>query len=145
MNVRPSVLLIQNNQVLLMQYCYGGHDVFALPGGNPDKGETLRETVARELLEELGVTVEVGKLLLCGDVLMPDGKKDVLHVVFLGEIIAGLPALNPAETSALALVWKPIADLHTLNLYPNVGRQIQEQQGSTRREPYVGRIDQAFF
>lgn len=31
-----------------------------LPGGRPDVGETERETLAREVREELGVDVEVG-------------------------------------------------------------------------------------
>ncbi|MGA0556047.1 NUDIX domain-containing protein [Larkinella sp. VNQ87] len=146
MKVRPAVLLIENNHVLLMHYRYGETDVYALPGGNPDKGETLEQTVVRELQEELGVDVEVGPLALAGEVILPEtGKDDVLHVVFTGQLIGGLPVLNPAETSALAVVWKPVRALDSLNLYPNVGPQIQDLLLSQKSPGYIGKINQTFF
>ncbi|MGV3559858.1 NUDIX domain-containing protein [Larkinella arboricola] len=145
MKVRPAMLLIENNHVLLMHYRYGETDVFGLPGGNPDKGETLNQTVIRELQEELGVEVEIGPVAFFGEVMMPESKEDVLHVLFLGQLIGGIPRLNPAETSALAVAWKPISELATLNLYPNVGRQIQSLFTSQNSPGYIGKIDQAFF
>jgi 8-oxo-dGTP diphosphatase len=124
MKVRPSIAIIENNQILLMQYRYGDTDVYNLPGGNVDKGETLMQTVVRELMEELGIEVEVGQMILSGDVIMPEGKEDVLHCVFEGKIIVGKPVLNPKETSALEAVWKPLVDLHELEMYPNVGKYL---------------------
>jgi 8-oxo-dGTP diphosphatase len=124
MKVRPSIALAENNKILLMRYRYGDTDVYNLPGGNVDKGETLTETVLRELMEELGIEVEVGKMILSGDVIMPERKEDVLHCVFEGKILAGKPILNPKETSALELVWMPLEDLNELEMYPNVGRYL---------------------
>jgi 8-oxo-dGTP diphosphatase len=124
MKVRPSIAIVENNHLLLMRYRYGDTDVYNLPGGNVDKGETLIETVVRELKEELGIEVEVGKMILSGDVIMPEGKEDVLHCVFEGKIIAGKPLLNPKETSALELVWMPLVDLDELEMYPNVGKYL---------------------
>jgi 8-oxo-dGTP diphosphatase len=150
MKVRPAVLLIENNHLLLLQYRYGETDVFALPGGNPDKGETLDLTVMRELQEELGIDVEVGPIAFVGEVILPEtvdsgAKDDVLHVVFLAQLIGGIPQLNPAETTALAVGWKPISELDGLNLYPNVGRQIQRWLTSQVNLEYIGKIDQTFF
>lgn len=149
MKVRPSALIwrIQNNQtdVLLMRYNYGGQDVFALPGGNPDRGEILTETVVREIREELGVSVDVGEMILAGEMLLTERNDDVLHVVFAARNLQGIPALNPAETSALELVWKPIADLTDLNLYPNVGARLQPWFTSATYLGYVGRIEQQYF
>ena len=52
MKVRPSALIwrrtASQTEVLLMRYSYGGQDVFALPGGNPARGEILPETIVRE-------------------------------------------------------------------------------------------------
>jgi 8-oxo-dGTP diphosphatase len=64
MNVRPSAIIILNESILTLRYCYGDTEVFALPGGNPDPGECLTEALARELDEELGVRAGNGFLRL---------------------------------------------------------------------------------
>ncbi len=152
MNVRPGVLLFNSAngaiqaEILLLRYNYNGQDVYALPGGNPDRGETLPATIIRELREELGITVAVGTMILCGEVLLAETKNDVLHTVFQGEITAGTPALNPAETTALEMVWRPFSDLETLNLYPNVGKEIHRWFMDDFPEPgYIGTIQQQYF
>ncbi|RIV27575.1 NUDIX hydrolase [Fibrisoma montanum] len=149
MKVRPSALIWRSTQlatdVLLMHYRYGGHDVFALPGGNPDRNETLPQTVTRELQEELGVTADVGTMVLAGEMLLSQRNDDVLHVVFAASNLQGEPVLNPAETSAIDLVWKPLDELDRLNLYPNVGLHIQRWFNSAIDLGYVGRIEQAYF
>ncbi|QJD78184.1 NUDIX domain-containing protein [Spirosoma rhododendri] len=149
MKVRPSALIwrVQDNktEVLLMRYNYGGQDVLALPGGNPDRGEILPETIVREIREELGVSVDVGEMILAGEMLLTERNDDVLHVVFAARNLQGTPALNPAETSALELVWQPIADLPHLNLYPNIGERLQSWFSSATYLGYVGRIEQQYF
>ena len=145
MKVRPSIAIFENNHLLLMQYRYGNTDVYNLPGGNVDKGETLTETVVRELMEELGIEVEVETMILSGDVIMPGGKEDVLHCVFEGKILSGKPILNPKQTSALSLVWMPLVDLHELEMYPNVGAELQRYYLKGRGIDYMGRIGQRWF
>jgi 8-oxo-dGTP diphosphatase len=140
MKVRPSVAIVENNQILLMRYRYGNTDVYNLAGGNVDKGETLASTVVRELQEELGINIELGEMLLTGDVIMPEGKEDVLHCVFRAKILNGKPELNPKETSALEVLWKPIEELHNLDMYPNVG--IELQKAISQGFEYIGKIRQ---
>lgn len=129
-----------------MHYQYNGHDVYALPGGNPDRGETLTQTLERELMEELGVEIRPDYMVVCGDVIHPERKDDTLHVVFSGEILAGEPTLNPQQTTALAIVWKPVDELLNLSLYPNVGDYLYSWLW-TDHEPwgYEGPINQPFF
>ncbi len=145
MKVRPSIAIVENNHLLLMQYRYGNADVYNLPGGNVDKGETLTETVVRELMEELGIEVGLKEMILLGDVIMPQEKEDVLHCVFEGKILSGKPVLNSNETSALAVVWMSLLDLHELEMYPNVGAQLQRFYLKGRGIDYVGRIGQKWF
>jgi 8-oxo-dGTP pyrophosphatase MutT (NUDIX family) len=40
-----------------------GHDTWNLPGGGIDDGEGLRQALAREIMEELGVVADIGPLL----------------------------------------------------------------------------------
>ena len=149
MKVRPAALIIRHHnghpEILLMHYRYGDADVFALPGGNPDRGETLPETVMREVQEELGISIMVGDMILAGEMLLSERADDVLHVVFVALNVQGEPVLNPAETSALAVEWMSIADLDKRNLYPNVGKTIQQWFDSITDLGYVGRIEQPYF
>ncbi|MBC8155370.1 MAG: NUDIX hydrolase [Bacteroidetes bacterium] len=152
MKVRPCVVLSRSaensseTEILLLHYRYGNEDVYALPGGNPDKGENLPETIRRELQEELGLTVQVGPMLFCGEVILPEVKNDVLHTVFEGQIAAGTPTLNPAETTALRVVWKPLHELEGLNLYPNIGAELCHWFMVDGAGPgYIGPIRQRYF
>ncbi len=146
MKVRPSAIIIEKNHVLLLRYNYNGNDVFALPGGNPDAGETLTQTVERELTEELGIEVETSGLLFVGEVLDNSHQKEaVLHCVFAAKIIAGIPTINPLQTTALEIVWKNIMTLHEYNLYPNIGDAIQDTMLMGHTAVYLSEIQQKHF
>ena len=149
MKVRPSALIWRKNnnliEVLLMRYSYGGQDVFALPGGSPDRGEILPETIIREVREELGISIEVGEMILAGEMLLSQRNEDVLHVVFAVRTFTGTPVLNPEETTALDISWKPVSELDQLNLYPNIGAKLMPWFSSASYLGYIGRIEQQYF
>lgn len=144
-NIRPAILIIENQQILTMQYNYGGQEVYNLPGGNLELGEYLNDALAREMQEELGIEVSVGEMILVGEVYFEARKKHTLHLLFEGKIKSGIPTLNPKETSALAIKWLNISDLDTVNLYPNLSTQMQEYLAGKLNNKYIGKIDQQWF
>jgi len=146
MIVRPSIIIYRDNKILLLKYNYNGTDVYGLPGGNPDPGETMKETLVRELKEELNIDIILGELVIAGEVISAENNKTTLHCVFRGVIVSGEPEINSDETTALEVVWKDISDLDKINMYPNVGEQIKVlvQQDEIIR-PYIGRIKQQWF
>jgi 8-oxo-dGTP diphosphatase len=144
MKVRPAVIIVKEETVLTMRYEYGENEVYALPGGNPDPDECLTEALRRELMEELGVTVEIGEMALCGEVLWGEMRKETLHMVFRAAIAEGTPALNPEETTALEMVWLPFTELEQKLMYPNVGKNIVQYIKGNLKSSYVGVIDQPY-
>ena len=142
MRCRPAIVLLENNHILLMKYQYGASFIHNFPGGNPDSGELFPETIVRECQEELGIDVEVGPMLLLGEVPESGKRETALHILFAGNIVGGIPRLQPQETTAQDLVWVPIADLPALHLYPNVGVELQDLLFTQAQGRYLGEIHQ---
>ena len=58
-----SAAIYREGRILLVRRARApGRDLFSLPGGVVEAGETLAEAVAREVLEETGLTVEPVRL-----------------------------------------------------------------------------------
>lgn len=56
---RVKVLLINSNNEILLGY---SHHTYQFPGGHVEDGETLLETVNREILEEVGIDLKITDL-----------------------------------------------------------------------------------
>jgi ADP-ribose pyrophosphatase YjhB (NUDIX family) len=144
MNVRPSAIILRNNSILTLCYCYGQTEVYALPGGNPDPGESLVQALARELQEELGIKAEVKEMVCCGEVIWPEIKKETLHIVFEADIYNQVPELNSGQTTAFRIAWLPMEELSQKQLYPNVGKEIIQYFSQNLTKPHIGVIDQPY-
>lgn len=145
MRCRPAVVIIENSHVLLMKYLYGDEFIFNFPGGNSEGEELFPETLARECQEELGIDVEIGKMLCIGQMSGNEQRKQALHVLFEGQIVSGIPTLQAHETTANELVWWPIAQLNQIRLYPNVGEVVQDYLITGKTGLYLGEIKQEWI
>lgn len=145
MKIRPAILIIENEKILTMQYNYGGQDVYNLPGGNLEFGEHLSNALAREMIEEMGIQVSIGDLMMVGEVHALAQQKQTFHFIFEGKIIEGTPILNPKETSAIAIKWLDINDLKLVNLYPNISEKLLLYLAGNLENKYIGKIEQQWF
>jgi ADP-ribose pyrophosphatase YjhB (NUDIX family) len=107
-----SILLVQRGKAPLLGY-------WSLPGGAVETGERLAEAIAREVLEETALTVEVGAMVEIFERLMPDadGGTEYHYVLldYLCRVVGGTPA--PGDDSS-AVAWVKRQDLHTLPITP---------------------------
>ncbi|NCO65515.1 MAG: NUDIX hydrolase [Candidatus Aquicultor secundus] len=118
--VRPSVVLVNEGKVLLMRYLYGETIVWGIPGGGVAEGESLIDTLKRELDEELGVSIEVEQLLCVLETPSAGKIEHTLHCVFSGTVSGGTPAVNPKHTSAISVEWVDAEKLDGKVLYPPI-------------------------
>jgi len=62
--VNVAAAIVRENQILAIEYDDESGLNYNLPGGGVEEGETLEEAVLREVREEAGVEVVIGRLLI---------------------------------------------------------------------------------
>lgn len=67
MKIRLTAVIIEDGKILLLDQNVNEHRSWSLPGGKLEENETIEEGLARELLEETGLIIKVGKLLYICD------------------------------------------------------------------------------
>ncbi len=139
MRIRPSALIIQEQQLLTLKYTYPGGVIYALPGGNLEFGENLKDALERELQEELGIEAAISDLHTIAEVLFEG--KNTIHIVFHCSGFKGDIVLNPSETTAEAYEWLALEELHKYTLYPNIGFNITASQPQT----FLGLVEQPHY
>lgn len=92
-DIRVSALvLLHPLEPLLLMVRKEGTTSFMLPGGKPETGESAEATIIREIHEELGLTLEAGRLSPLGT-FAADAANEADHRV-IGDVFCyeGLPA-----------------------------------------------------
>ncbi len=90
---------------------------WSLPGGAVDIGETLVECVAREMLEETGLVVEVGPVVEVFDRIIRDQEGRVqFHYVLVDYVCRPVGGVLAANSDVADAVWAAPADLPAFNL-----------------------------
>lgn len=95
MRVSSRAIIIKDNKVLTMfrRRIKDGvtTEYYVIPGGGQDDGESLEETVKRELKEEMNVNIKI--LGYLGNTIWQDTNSNFFHC----EIIDGVPHLGGEE------------------------------------------------
>jgi 8-oxo-dGTP diphosphatase len=104
------VLLVQRGQEPL-------RGAWSLPGGAVEIGETLDAALAREVLEETGLSVEVGPVIDVLDRVQFDADGRVeYHYVIIDYLCRPFAGVVEHGSDAQAVCWAPIADLARLGV-----------------------------
>lgn len=109
-------IILHDGQLLLIERWRAGRHYFSVPGGGIEPGETPEQTVVRELAEETGCRIELGRQLYL--LRLDDGTE---HHIFQCDYLSGEPHL-PADSPEAQVGdpdnrfqpgWLPIGDLAT--------------------------------
>jgi ADP-ribose pyrophosphatase YjhB (NUDIX family) len=126
MRVRAGAILIQNEKILLAEHCKKNESYFVLPGGTVDPHETVEETLAREIKEEAGLTVKVGKLVLVHQSVNKTNRHD-LQMIFRVQLSGGhlKETINHVTDPALkSLQWIELKDFEKTNFKPGIQKEL---------------------
>lgn len=130
--VRACALIIENNSIFLVEFQDESGLHYNLPSGGTEPGETIKEAVKREALEEAGVEVEVGELVFVSE--------HAPHLTYHASGVHGLSLMfdctikngstpsmpkNP-DPNQTGVKWIPIDQLDEIILYPNIKELIRK-------------------
>jgi 8-oxo-dGTP diphosphatase len=121
--VAAYALVVRDDRVLLTRISARGHHSgwWTLPGGGVDHGESPREALEREMVEECGVVCRVGALVDVHDVhfdgTAPSGRHEdfhAVHLVFEADVDAGAePRVVEVDGTTDAVAWVPLGEVGT--------------------------------
>jgi 8-oxo-dGTP pyrophosphatase MutT (NUDIX family) len=142
-SVVPSVVVaITNDAGQLLMIHKVDNDLWALPGGGHDVGESITDTAVREVREETGLAVEIERLT--GTYTNPnhvmaydDGEvRQQFSLCFRGQIVGGQLHKDGVETKEVR--WVDPLTLDELNIHPSMRLRIEHALDPDRRHAYLG-------
>jgi 8-oxo-dGTP pyrophosphatase MutT (NUDIX family) len=131
--VRAGAIIIENGRILLTEYNDPVRGVvYDLPAGGVEPNESIIDTVKREAKEEASVDVEVGPLAFVYEYAphLNSEKFGPIHtlvMMFECPLKSGSIARMPEkpDPNQTAIKWLPLSQLEDIQLYANIGKQIQ--------------------
>lgn len=130
--IRVSALLRWGDGILLCRHDKRGRDVWLLPGGGVQSGETLMDALGRELAEEVGIEAPSFE----GPVAIVDSiapgraltTKHVVHIIFAGEVGGSLEAVASTDEAVRGHRLFRLDELDGIVLHPPIQRFLQRWQ-----------------
>ncbi|MFH1565715.1 MAG: NUDIX domain-containing protein [bacterium] len=119
--IRAGAILIKNNKILLMHRFKNDEEYYVFPGGSVEKGETPKQAVVREILEETSIKANVEKILYEISLDTTD------QHYYLCNYISGKPKLGKSiekekmdkgKKDIYIQLWFDINKLSSITLYP---------------------------
>ncbi|HPH94920.1 MAG TPA: NUDIX domain-containing protein [Anaerolineaceae bacterium] len=116
--VRAAAIIIQEGKIALIKRIFPERTYYVFPGGGVEAGEDIPAAVRREVLEELGLAVEVGRLAAT---VRFRGQMQYFHLARVtgGTLGSGHGKENSgAKAATFQPVWVAMADLPALPVRP---------------------------
>jgi 8-oxo-dGTP diphosphatase len=143
--VRVSAFIARGGAVLLVRHSRQSRDVWLLPGGGVERGETLEAALQREVREETGLRVHpAGPPIAVIQVISPDDGsiRHLIEIVFEARPADDPGALDrdsstwgPRDAAITAVDWAAPADLSRLPVHPPIQDVLERWLRSRATDP----------
>lgn len=143
-------IIMRDGRILLTVNSDDQGDFYLLPGGGQKHGETLHQTLKREVLEETGWIVEAGELILVRDYIganheFAQWESDAHQTEFMFEACPVRRLSDPLLQDAwqTGMEWMLIDRLDEIKLYPSVLKKILPEllSGTYMGPIYLGDVN----
>lgn len=124
--IRVGAILFDRNNIALIERIRNGQHYFILPGGRVESGETLQQALHREIEEELGLKIEITRLIVT---VMFQDMPQYYYSVQACEGVFGQghgPEMEGAfpEDGIYRAIWMPLEKLSECDLRPKPFKQL---------------------
>ncbi len=123
--IRAAGILVKDGEILLVRHEKNGKSYWLLPGGGVDFGESVEEALIREFREEVGLPIQVGKLVLAHDSIPPNRHRQVLNLYFLVSARHFNIHVTP-DAILKSAAFHPLKDFGGMSVTPDVKAEILE-------------------
>ncbi len=123
--IRASALIMEKNRILTIKHRKDGKEYYLLPGGGVHIGETIRQAVEREVMEELGVKIEAGELIFIAESIKPDGQRHIISPILKCRMINHDFKIDDDERIA-GYDFFSMVELGDVTFYPDFKKYIAE-------------------
>lgn len=131
-------LILHEERLLLVNAWPGGEsDLWCAPGGGVEPGASLPENLAREVLEETGLTVTVDEPALVNEFHDPDSGFHQVEVFFRCRIAAGTLSEGWLDPEGIVDRRRFVSrtEIRTLRIKPDALPEAAWGNGSVRYDP----------
>jgi len=113
-------LLVENNKVLFIKYKFDDEVFYALPGGQHNVGETLKQCVQREFKEETEIDVKVNACILVNEFMSEPFDMHQVEIIFKVERNKQLniKASTYKDPGMVGFFWLDRKEMEQLKYYP---------------------------
>ena len=131
-----SAILRWRGRILLLRHEKPGSEVWLLPGGGVQVGESLVRALQRELWEETGLFPEGVEVPLEGPVAIVDSisphagptRKHVVHVIFAADVTGSLEEVASRDDAVRGHRAFLMRELESITLHPPIHRFLRRWQ-----------------
>ena len=118
---RAAAIVLNGNHIALIKRHRNGRLYYVFPGGQIEEGESPEQAVVREIEEELGLNIEVERLVV------EIAYNTKIQYYFLTRTVGGIfgtgkgpemIGLYPPERGSYRPIWMPVANLLKENVVP---------------------------
>jgi ADP-ribose pyrophosphatase YjhB (NUDIX family) len=117
-------ILVKNNKVLLLRDPRMNRVVWEIPGGRMNINEDPKFAVAREIYEELGVTINVGEVVYMEQFIQGNEGKRAFVIVFSATLVDEGTDFSLSEEEVCEIAWVGEDELPNYELFPEYKRAI---------------------
>ena len=134
--IRVSAILRWRGRILLLRHEKSEGDVWLLPGGGVQIGESLVRALTRELWEETGLFPDDAEVPLEGPVAIVDSispetaahRKHVVHVIFAADVTGSLEDVSSRDDAVRGHRAFLMRELDGITVHPPINRFLQRWQ-----------------
>ena len=132
-------VVFRRDRVLLVKRAHPpSQGRWSVPGGMVELGETIHDAAQRELREECGIEIEVGKVVNVVDIVIPDETGRIrFHYIVIDLLARYVSGEVHPNSDALEVLWATREELDTLDMHPLARKTTQQafEMGGSSQTP----------